>query len=143
DRGGRIRTGEPPGPKPGALTRLSYAPLPFERAYRMTIRAYELALLDFRSGLQSLSCLHEVADFVDLLAAGKMVPGHCDRMKEAAAVGARGRSLQPVVPRRELRSSCPDLLLTAPPVARLLRPLLLLSARLPPRLHPPPPLPPP
>jgi len=57
-------------------------------------------------------------------------------MKEAAAVGARGRSLQPVVPRRELRSSCPDLLLTTLPVARVIRAVVLLSAGLAPGLEP-------
>src|SRR5205814_1979921 len=45
-RGGRIRTGEPPRPKRGALTRLSYAPSPQVCTHRVAVGAHEVAFGD-------------------------------------------------------------------------------------------------
>ena len=63
DRGGRIRTGEPPRPKRGALTRLSYAPLASEyrsepQARRASACAERVPCAAVMADVQPLRALH-------------------------------------------------------------------------------------
>src|SRR5215217_1411451 len=101
-RGGRIRTGEPPRPKRGALTRLSYTPLsPAHCTDRVAVCADEFALGDLLEHPFLAEPADQIADVVGLLAPWQVVPLHRRSGEPPAAVAAR-TVLQCVVPDDEL-----------------------------------------
>src|SRR4051794_5052158 len=103
DQSGRPDSNQrPPRPKRGALTRLSYAPLPLECTHCVAVRADEPALGDLLEHAAAVVLPAQVGNGGELGGAGQVVPLHRRRVIAVAAVGARLSLLQPEVPLDEL-----------------------------------------
>ena len=113
DRGGRIRTGEPPRPKRGALTRLSYAPVSEKCTDCVTVRADQLALRDFLQQATTVVTPSQVADIPRFRDTRRMVELHCRGMKDHATIGARS-ILEALIPRIPVDLELPLLLQALP-----------------------------
>ena len=85
----------------------------------MAIRADELTLRDLIEKRFARVATEERADVADLVLPGKVVPRHCNRVKEAAAIRTRRMRLQLPIPGDKLRVTCLRLTYPSRPCAQM------------------------